>query len=231
MAYASALLLQMLAVRGGRWRGPLGRCNSVAPQPTPAPAGSVDPVGSGPGALGTDSIHRVLQPALPEQHLADEYDVLRSLGEGCFARVLLARHRATESTVVLKAVGHLTAHEGNRDGAPRAPTSIAGSWSSLTSTPVCPQVHCELTPLRDFYREYHYAYRLSPHPNVVKTFPVAFRAPQEQCLVFATEVAPLGDLMGLVRPGGLPESHVKRAAQQIASALHFMHSMGLVRTY
>ncbi|XP_052133123.1 serine/threonine-protein kinase meng-po, partial [Frankliniella occidentalis] len=91
-----------------------------------------------------------------------------------------------------------------------------------------PQVHCELTPLKDFYREFHYAYRLSPHPNILKAYSVAFRAPQEQCLVFATEVAPLGDLMGLVRPGGLPESHVKRIAQQVASALHFMHTSGLV---
>ncbi|KAJ1529562.1 hypothetical protein ONE63_006334 [Megalurothrips usitatus] len=173
----------MLAGRGGRWRG---RCNAVSP--LILGAGSAGP----PSPDSAGSIHRVLQPALPELDLHEEYDVIRSLGEGCFARVLLAQHRATDSTVVLKAV------------------------------------HCELTPLKDFYREFHYAYRLSPHPNVLKAYSVAFRAPQEQCLVFATEVAPLGDLMGLVRPGGLPESHVKRVAQQIASALHFMHTSGLV---
>lgn len=50
----------------------------------------------------------------------------------------------------------------------------------------------------------------------------------QNCFVFAQEYAPLGDLSGSVKAGGLPESHCKRIAQQLASAVGFLHSLKLV---
>lgn len=53
---------------------------------------------------GESAIHRVREVALPTLQLEREYNVTRVLGEGCFARVLLATHRRTGAAVVLKAV-------------------------------------------------------------------------------------------------------------------------------
>ncbi|XP_049958207.1 serine/threonine-protein kinase meng-po [Schistocerca serialis cubense] len=137
-----------------------------------------------------ESMHRVQEVALPELSLSAEYSVSRTLAEGCFARILLATHRRTGTTVVLKAV------------------------------------HAELTSVADFQREFHYSYRVSPHPAVLSVYPVAFRA--DGCYVFAQEYAPLGDLSGAVKAGGLPEEQVKRVASQIGSALDFLHSKQIV---
>ncbi|GLG99543.1 Serine/threonine-protein kinase meng-po [Gryllus bimaculatus] len=146
--------------------------------------------GGGSGKRGESAIHRVQEVALPALALEREYDVARVLGEGCFARVLLATHRRTGAAVVLKAV------------------------------------HAEVTPLRDFYREFHYSYHLSAHPCVLSVYAVAFRA--DHCYVFAQEYAPYGDLAGNVKAGGLPEEACKRVAQQLAFALEFLHSKELV---
>ncbi|XP_067002409.2 serine/threonine-protein kinase meng-po [Anabrus simplex] len=139
---------------------------------------------------GESQIHRVQEVTLEDVELDRDYDVLRTLGEGCFARVLLATHRRTDTTVVLKAI------------------------------------HSEMTSVRDFYREFHYSYHLSPHPNILSVYCVAFRS--EGCYVFAQEFAPCGDLAGNVKAGGLPEEACKRIAQQLASALEFLHSKELV---
>ncbi|KAK7867166.1 hypothetical protein R5R35_008363 [Gryllus longicercus] len=146
--------------------------------------------GGGSCKRGESAIHRVQEVALPALALEREYDVARVLGEGCFARVLLATHRRTGAAVVLKAV------------------------------------HAEVTPLRDFYREFHYSYHLSAHPCVLSVYAVAFRA--DHCYVFAQEYAPYGDLAGNVKAGGLPEEACKRVAQQLAFALEFLHSKELV---
>ncbi|KAJ8894842.1 hypothetical protein PR048_000149 [Dryococelus australis] len=135
-------------------------------------------------------IHRIQQPALEQVDLGRDYDVLRVLGEGCFAQVLLARHRSSATTVVLKAV------------------------------------HVELARLSDFHREFHYSYHLSPHPAILSSYSVAFRT--ERSFVFAQEYAPLGDLAGNVRAGGLGEAPSKHVARQLSSALDFVHSQGLV---
>jgi serine/threonine-protein kinase SBK len=87
-------------------------------------------------------------------------------------------------------------------------------------------IHMELTAESEFHREYHYSYYLSPHPNILSIFPVAFTT--QNCFVFAQEYAPLGDLSGSVKAGGLPESHCKRLAQQLVSAVGFLHSLKLV---
>lgn len=83
------------------------------------------------------------------------------------------------------------------------------------------------TPVRDFLVEFHYSYFLSPHNNVLDTYDVAFETAES--FVFAQELAPLGDLWCRVeRLGGLEEADLKTVVRQIASALEFMHSKGLV---
>ncbi|XP_001604506.2 serine/threonine-protein kinase meng-po [Nasonia vitripennis] len=134
-------------------------------------------------------IHKVQEVSLEELDLSKEYQVEKTLGEGSFAKVLLATHRRTQTRVVLKAV------------------------------------HQELTTERDFFREFHYAYHLSPHPNILCSYAVAFKA--ENCYVFAQEYAPYGDLAGNVRAGGLGEEICKKIASQLASALDFLHSKQL----
>ncbi|CAD1480048.1 unnamed protein product [Heterotrigona itama] len=86
-------------------------------------------------------------------------------------------------------------------------------------------VHQELTTEKDFFREFHYSYHLSPHPNILCSYAVAFKA--EKCFVFAQEYAPYGDLAGNVRAGGLSEEACKRIASQLCSALDFIHSKQL----
>lgn len=135
-------------------------------------------------------LHRIQEIELEDVDLASEYEVERTLGEGCFAKILLVKHRKTNTTVVLKAI------------------------------------HTELSTVKDFYREFHYSYHLSPHPNILSSYPVAFKA--DGCYVFAQEHAPLGDLAGIVKAGGVPEESCKKVAQQLGSALEFLHSKQLV---
>lgn len=87
-------------------------------------------------------------------------------------------------------------------------------------------VYEELTPAKDFCREFHYSYHLSPHPNILDSYNVTFRC--AGCLFFAQEPAPLGDLAGHVRLGGLPPAACRAVGRQLASALDFMHSKELV---
>ncbi|KAG5311918.1 SBK1 kinase, partial [Pseudoatta argentina] len=134
-------------------------------------------------------IHRIQEGPLEELDLSKEYNVEKTLGEGSFAKVLLATHRTTQTRVVLKAV------------------------------------HQELTSEKDFFREFHYSYHLSPHPNILCSYAVAFKA--EKCFVFAQEYAPYGDLAGNVKAGGLNEDACKKIAGQLASALDFIHSKQL----
>lgn len=136
------------------------------------------------------SIHKVQELALEEINLSREYNVEKILGEGSFAKILLATHRRTRDQVVLKAV------------------------------------HKELTSERDFFQEFHYSYHLSPHPNILCSYAVAFRA--DDCYVFAQEYAPFGDLAANVKVGGLGEEICKKIASQLASALEFLHSKQLV---
>jgi serine/threonine-protein kinase SBK len=84
----------------------------------------------------------------------------------------------------------------------------------------------ELTADSDFDREYHYSYYLSAHPNIISVYPVAFTT--QNCYVFAQEYAPFGDLSGFVKAGGLPEMYCKRIAEQLVSAVTFLHSLKLV---
>lgn len=87
-------------------------------------------------------------------------------------------------------------------------------------------VHKSGTRRRDFLREVHYNYYLSPHPNVVTSYAAAFDT--GSAYVLAQELAPLGDLAGVVRRGGVGEVRAKRVVQQVAFALEFMHAKELV---
>ncbi|NWT09874.1 SBK1 kinase, partial [Vireo altiloquus] len=61
----------------------------------------------------------------------------------------------------------------------------------------------------------------------IQVLSLAFETPQE--FVFAQELAPAGDLCGLLTPGvGLPEVQVKRCAAQVSAALSYLHGHALV---
>ena len=83
------------------------------------------------------------------------------------------------------------------------------------------------TKLRDFLREFNFSYYLSPHSAILNTYDLAFETPS--AYVFAQEHAPLGDLFEAITPQvGLPEVQAMSVVKNIASALEFMHSKGLV---
>ncbi|XP_042908242.1 serine/threonine-protein kinase meng-po [Parasteatoda tepidariorum] len=83
------------------------------------------------------------------------------------------------------------------------------------------------TTLKDFLIEFHYCYFLSPHNNILDTYDVAFETVEHY--VFAQEVAPYGDVWQVIeKAGGMEENDLKIVIRQIASALEFMHSKGLV---
>ncbi|XP_047993222.1 serine/threonine-protein kinase SBK1 isoform X2 [Leguminivora glycinivorella] len=80
--------------------------------------------------------------------------------------------------------------------------------------------------IRDFYREFHYGLHLSAHKNIVTTFDVAFET--AGFYVFCQEYAPLGDLTSNMLDTGIGETHTKRVAKQLASALEHLHQRDLV---
>lgn len=84
----------------------------------------------------------------------------------------------------------------------------------------------QYTALRDFYREFHYGLHLAAHRNIITTYDVAFET--AGFYVFSQEYAPLGDLTSNVSETGIGESHSKRVARQLASALEHMHTRDLV---
>ncbi|XP_041093114.1 serine/threonine-protein kinase SBK1-like [Polyodon spathula] len=83
------------------------------------------------------------------------------------------------------------------------------------------------TQLRGFLREYCISLQVSSHPCIVGLFGIAFQS--EEHYGFAQELVLGKDLFAVIEPGvGIPETAAKRCAQQIASALEFVHSKGLV---
>ncbi|XP_052867197.1 serine/threonine-protein kinase meng-po [Anopheles cruzii] len=135
-------------------------------------------------------LHRIPDMEIPSMAIADEYDIEKMIAEGCFAKIFLAHHRPTGTTVVLKAI------------------------------------HTELTSLKEFVREFHYNYQLSHHPNILSCYQVKFQT--KEYYVYAQEHAPFGDLAANVGASGLPESSCKKIAEQLSSALGFMHLKSLV---
>ncbi|KAM9299375.1 serine/threonine-protein kinase SBK1-like [Gastrophryne carolinensis] len=79
----------------------------------------------------------------------------------------------------------------------------------------------------NFLMEYCVSLCLSSHPNIIRSYAVAFETNKYFC--FAQELATAGDLYSITVPKvGLPETIVKRCAMQLAEALDFMHSKALV---
>lgn len=135
-------------------------------------------------------IHTIPDIELPTMNFSDEYNIEKTLAEGCFARILLAVHRPTNTKIVLKAV------------------------------------HAELTNAKDFVKEFHFNYQLSHHRNILSAYNVCFKT--KDYLVYAAEYAPHGDLATNLGANGLHESACKMIAEQLSSALGFMHSKNLV---
>jgi serine/threonine-protein kinase SBK len=103
--------------------------------------------------------------------------------------------------------------------------------SSSSERLVLKAVHCELTSSEEFQRELHLTYFLSPHPNILTCFNVSFM--WDNSFVFVQEHAPFGPLSRFINKskgasGGLPEAQVKLMANQVVSALEFMHQVHLV---
>ncbi|KAM9331075.1 serine/threonine-protein kinase SBK1-like [Gastrophryne carolinensis] len=83
------------------------------------------------------------------------------------------------------------------------------------------------TPMDNFLMEYTMSLSLSCHPHIILTHDIAFQTTSDY--VFVQEVAPAGSLQSIIKPKiGLHEEMVKRCVTQIASALDFMHSRGMV---
>ncbi|XP_059716785.1 hornerin-like [Haemorhous mexicanus] len=83
------------------------------------------------------------------------------------------------------------------------------------------------TPRCSFLREFCTHLCLRGALTCIQVLPLAFETPTE--FGFAQELAPAGDLCGLLTPGvGLPEPQVKRCAAQVCSALSYLHGHALV---
>ncbi|XP_073472367.1 serine/threonine-protein kinase SBK1-like [Aquarana catesbeiana] len=79
----------------------------------------------------------------------------------------------------------------------------------------------------NFLVEYGMSISLSGHPNIIRTHEVAFHTSRDYA--FVQEVATAGTLYSLIKPNvGLNEDTVKRCVPQIASALEYMHTKGIV---
>nr|XP_028558066.1 serine/threonine-protein kinase SBK2-like isoform X1 [Podarcis muralis] len=88
-------------------------------------------------------------------------------------------------------------------------------------------VHKKATELLDFVNEYCIALTLGAHPCIATALGIAFQTPKHY--VFAQELALASDLFSLMVPQvGVPEQRVKRCALQLASALEYMETKGLV---
>ncbi|XP_062460250.1 uncharacterized serine/threonine-protein kinase SBK3-like [Pezoporus occidentalis] len=85
----------------------------------------------------------------------------------------------------------------------------------------------ERTERRAFLREFCIARCVSGHGGCLRALPIAFESSTH--FIFGQELAPVGDLCELLRPGqGLPEPQIKLCASQLSSALDFLHSRALV---
>ncbi|XP_036292298.1 uncharacterized serine/threonine-protein kinase SBK3 [Pipistrellus kuhlii] len=84
----------------------------------------------------------------------------------------------------------------------------------------------DLVPRTTFLREFCVGRCVSSHPGLLQTLAGPLQSPRH--FAFAQEYAPHGDLSGMLQERGLPELLVKRVMAQLAGALDFLHSRGLV---
>ncbi|XP_071435818.1 uncharacterized serine/threonine-protein kinase SBK3-like [Pithys albifrons albifrons] len=79
----------------------------------------------------------------------------------------------------------------------------------------------------EFLRELCTHLCLRGQHTCVQVLPIAFESATH--FIFGQELAPAGDLCGLLTPGvGLPEAQVKRCAAQVGAALDYLHGHALV---
>jgi serine/threonine-protein kinase SBK len=136
--------------------------------------------------------------SLREMRMEEEFSIIKVLAEGTYSKVYLAKRFNSSSSERL----------------------------------VLKAVHSELTSSEEFQRELHLTYFLSPHPNILTCFNVSFM--WDNSFVFVQEHAPFGPLSRFINKskgasgGGLPEAQVKLMANQVVSALEFMHQVHLV---
>ncbi|XP_068953403.1 uncharacterized serine/threonine-protein kinase SBK3 [Petaurus breviceps papuanus] len=77
-----------------------------------------------------------------------------------------------------------------------------------------------------FLREFCVGRCVSSNPGLLSTLAPPLQSPHHYA--FAQEYAPCGDLSGMLEDRGLPELQLKRVGVQLARALDFLHSRGLV---
>ncbi|XP_053310780.1 serine/threonine-protein kinase SBK1-like [Spea bombifrons] len=78
-----------------------------------------------------------------------------------------------------------------------------------------------------FLLEYTISLCLASHPHIISTYGMVFETLSNY--VFVQEIAPAGTLLSIIKPKvGLQEDLAKHCVLQVASALDFMHSKGLV---
>ncbi|XP_025904335.1 serine/threonine-protein kinase SBK2-like [Nothoprocta perdicaria] len=83
------------------------------------------------------------------------------------------------------------------------------------------------TKLYTFLYEYCVALSLATHPAIIRMFGIAIES--SQYYGFLYEPALHRDLISIIKPrDGIPEPAAKHCAKQLASALDFIHSRGLV---
>ncbi|XP_068787502.1 serine/threonine-protein kinase SBK2 isoform X2 [Struthio camelus] len=83
------------------------------------------------------------------------------------------------------------------------------------------------TKLHTFLYEYCVALSLATHPAIIGMFGIAIES--SQYYGFLYEAALHKDLISIIKPrDGIPEPAAKHCAKQLASALEFIHSRGLV---
>jgi serine/threonine-protein kinase SBK len=88
-------------------------------------------------------------------------------------------------------------------------------------------VHKDQTPREHFKNELKYSRLLSGHPHIITTRHDAYET--DNAYILVQDFAAGGDLFDAIRPEiGIPEDTAKKYILQIASAVHAMHTKGLV---
>ena len=109
--------------------------------------------------------------------------------------------------------------------------TYGSAWAALEKTTrtkvVLKTVHKSHTSRDLFKKELKYSHLLSGHRHIITTRPEAFET--DKAYVLVQDFAAGGDLFDTIGPEiGLSEETAKRYIVQIASAVHALHSSGLV---
>ncbi|XP_076062666.1 serine/threonine-protein kinase SBK1-like [Oratosquilla oratoria] len=147
---------------------------------------------------------------IPETSLSANYDILTTLHQGTMGKVYLAAWAGGSCS------------GGGGGGGSGSGVAGGGGCEEVVALKA---VHRDVVKRRQVLREYHYASSLL-HPNIAHTTGPLFQT--DLYLVYPLEHARLGDLGSLLRSRSLEEGPVKWIGEQVASALCYIHSHGLV---